>query len=557
MFRTSRNWNGINHLLPGMHNHIVRSGIKGRFGSSSEVNLLSDIGTPIEDYSIIFRELFCAAAAELAADLNQPLERMGVLFDEIIATGEEPKEKRGLSTKFNKRSAATAASSIIDLEREALGVAPPGKGSLLFLVSRVGRREAERLQGAGYRFALPVYVLPILSKSLQVKSGSLTRRLEVMKDYAAAPHILDPGVHLAIFAVRASMGVGRHGFDILARRDAKNQLPTMQIPHVSALENWQVDYLKEMDNKSVSQSVKLLSKAAKPNNPSPKIQEFAKQFLRALETLKGEIEDPIFNDAALIATPIKVPCCGSTEDSPPGLATLIVYRIIVPIHGRAPGKKLLFIPLPFFKMSQHIYPNSPDHGIFARKTYREFAPYVDPGQSLESFRKRSILRLKPVASSITMRSSKLDIAMGENIDMYGNLITPQTSATTQHSKTRIRFWDRPMRKGTEKSEKRHLTAEMHSEESLRGTGGIMVSQDVTIDVNTKHHSSGNSGVSASPTRSTRPNGLLTPGIEMGPIAPPTGPNTPNGVTAQVSNELEETKTFVDELFAATIAKRGF
>jgi hypothetical protein len=194
----------------------------------------------------------------------------------------------------------------------------------------------------------------------------------MMRDYASGYQILDKGVHLALFAIRASVSAG---FDILARKDVKNLLPTVQLPYES-LEPWQLDYLKQMERMSVSQCIKFLHKASMPSNPLPNEREFAKVFGGTLEGLRDEINDFFLNDAVLITDPIPAPCRGETGDSPPGTCQLIVFRIIVPIHSRAPGKKLTFTPMSLFIAQQQIYRNSPDHDLFSEETHREFSPIV-------------------------------------------------------------------------------------------------------------------------------------------------------------------------------------
>jgi len=361
MFRISRNWTSVAKLLPAIRNHVHRAGLKRRLGSKFEGNLLNESGSPIEDYSLVFRELFCVAVGDLAHDLHEPIDRMGVLYDEITITGQQEVKEKGMKKNHNPD---------VDLE----GLSGSGKGQLLFLVRGVNRREAEHLQHAGFLFAEPASVVPLLAATLHVGPKQLTHRIDAMRDYAAQDRMLDPGVHIAIFAIRASLGVGRHGFDVLARKDAQNQLPTMQLPF-ETLEDWKLEYLRTMDGMTMAQIMKNLV-AALRRNPSEKEKQLAKHIFDTIEAIKEESEDPIFSDAKLIATPIQAPCRGITEDSPPGLAALITFRIIVPIHSQAPGRKLMYIPLNFFKMQQQVYKNDPDHDIFARKIHQEFAPVL-------------------------------------------------------------------------------------------------------------------------------------------------------------------------------------
>ena len=40
-----------------------------------------------EDYAMTFKELFCAAAKDLASTVQEPLDAIGVLYDKIVDTG--------------------------------------------------------------------------------------------------------------------------------------------------------------------------------------------------------------------------------------------------------------------------------------------------------------------------------------------------------------------------------------------------------------------------------------------------------------------------------------
>ena len=316
------------------------------------------------DYSFIFRELFCVAAADLAADLKQPVQSLGMLYDEMIISG--------LKDSENWRVKRTSTDSD-DIERQGFNPTNVGKGKLLFLVKLVDRHEAEHLEAVGFRFGIVPRVVPIIATSLRMGHHDLSSRLEMMCNYSNKHKILEPGVYIALFTTRASMA---SGFEVLVRKDAKNQLPTVQLPYDS-LASWQLDYLRQMENFKVSACIKFLQKATMPSNPSEREQNFARTLELTLEGLMDQISDGFFNDAALIADPIEAPCRDSRESSPPSTAQLITFRILVSIHTRAPGQSWVFTPLNFFKTQQRVYRNSPDHAIFAAKTHREFAPILD------------------------------------------------------------------------------------------------------------------------------------------------------------------------------------
>lgn len=359
MFRTSFYWDSISPLIPAMREHLEKLGIKNRNGSYDE-KMISDDGEQIADYALIFKELFCVAAAELADDFHLPLDEMGVLYDDILTTGWD----RGETDHERRR--------LLDMESQGIVSENSGGGQLLFLTKSVDIKQAYHLQSTGYRFASIKQVIKNVSQNLQSNENVMAQSLARMRDYIATDHTLERGVHLACFTIRATMRAGAGGFEILARKDATNLLPTMHLP-LDRLEPWQYQYLSNLDGQTVASVLKLLRKASLPENQSTRERVFAKQIYTRLEVLQGEIEDPLFYDACLVGKPIEVPCRGLNSDSLPGTAIIIAFQIIVPVQARAPGKKVGFVPVNFFKMQQFIQKNSTDHAIYSLKTYREFA----------------------------------------------------------------------------------------------------------------------------------------------------------------------------------------
>ena len=363
-------------LIPAMRAHIYKTGIRNLPGSHDS-NLVSDQGTPIEEYSIVFRDLFCTAAADLADNFHIPLEEIGILYDDIVETGKTLNVKCKGDLKIQ------------DVEREALMQEGSGSGQLMFLTRQVDTKEAQNLQAAGFRFAQPEKIIELLAKNLQLSQKILLEKLDRIRDYVSTNHTLDPGVHLACFTIRASLQLDCGGFEILARRDATNLLPTMRLPF-DRIELWQSSYLDSFDSMTIVAVMRILRKATLQSNPKGDERIFSKQLLTRLEALKDQINDSFFNDATLSSKPIEVPCRGQDEDSLPGTASLIVLTIVVPIQSRVHGKKLVFVPINFFQMQQLVYRNSPDHAAFAQRTLLEFAPVLGiEDESLKTPRSRS------------------------------------------------------------------------------------------------------------------------------------------------------------------------
>jgi hypothetical protein len=504
MFNTSRSWEAVVNLLPGMRNHVHRAGLKRRLGSKFEGNLQKESGTPIEDYSLIFRELFCVAAGDLAQDLHIPLENMGVLYDEIIVTGQQimnEKKKRG---------------AVLDIDLE--GLSGSGKGQLLFLVKTVNRREADHLQTSGYCFAEPSNVIPRLATKLRAGPKSLTQRFNTMREYAGEERMLEPGIHLALFAIRAALGAGRHGFDLLARKDAKNLLPTMQLP-IDTLDDWQLEYLKEMESMTMAKIMKKLIEASR-RSPSNRERKFAKQFFDTIQAIKEESDDPIFNDAKLISEPIKAPCHGVSPDSPPGVATLITLRIIVPIHSRAPGKKLIYVPLNFFKMQQQLYKNSPDHEVFARKVYREF---------------QSILNLEHPDTIADPTFASDPFGNGQKDEDEKGRKRGSTSAS-QHRPLKVKYFCRGR---VDASSEANLMDTKHDDDAgnnqKAGPGSEAARRNTSTTSPRTSRNLGNQGSGNELTQAEK--------------------NAQGGGAGVMATIEEEKQTYIDQMFAITVAKR--
>jgi hypothetical protein len=519
IFRTTRNWEAIKAFVPSMRRHINNISVLG--GSQSSTSEPTMAKGTTDDYSIIFRELFCVAAADLAEQLNQPLENVGILFDEILSTGQ--------SSKFNAKGHKATPSSSADMEQEGLDPQVFGRGQLLFVTRRASQREAENFQNAGFRFAWIHNVVDILARTMQIHSNDLTGQLTNMRDYSNGMRMVDAGVHIAYFAIRANV---RRGFEVLVRKDAKNQLPTKMLPS-KTLDNWQVNYLSQLDGMSVSACLGFLKgKGTIPDLPKRE-QTFVVQLHDTLEALRDEIDDPLFLEAALVARPVLLPSAGTREETELAQAPLIAFRLIVPIHSPSPSAKLEFIPLSFFKMQQLVYENSPDHAVFARKIHREFGPILHQPRSSIGNREAGFKSL----SSLRLAGSNKSLVNvhGEPDPKLPNLMP---SVKVSEPRRSLRFWKKSHQGNRQVSSSLRVSMrdDASSEKNLVETqsfGGILVSQEVTVDVQ-------------------------EPGLEMVDLKTGSGKaaeNTRMGTLGVASTEVEDPETYVDRLFALCVETR--
>lgn len=551
MFRTSRNWPAITSLLPAMRSHLQHLSAMNRLkpgAKPTELPLTTEVGEPIDDYSLVFRQLFCVAADDLADKLNEQLGNVGVLYDEILNAGQLGRKK--LNTVDNTFKYAS------DVELGGRRVPLFGRGQFLFLVRKANRRQTERLQATGFRFATIQNVADIIAHSLQVSPEDIKKRLGDMREYANETHMLQPGVHMAYFALRATV---RGNFEVLVRKDVKCQLPTMQMP-VDSLELWQLEYLSTMDGWSVSRCLKHLSVRAAILSVSKRHQLFSAQLHDTLEALSYEINDPLFLDAQLIANPVLAPCRGFDQGSKPGLAQLITFRIIVPIHTKPAGSKLEFSPFSFFKMQQHVYQNSPDHAVFARRIHREFGPILNklPRTSVADGRVDRISR-ESRFSRARFGSTGSTTELRAHND--GDLSELAPKAYIPERQWKLRFWERRSRSDRFKKRQslslkaRNLDAESEKARvDSNPFGGILVSQEISVDVNEAEFQSSLGGSKSHGIDDMESDDLRREFSQttddLTSIA-----TLKMGTSGIASTETEDPETYIDRLFEITVHTR--
>ena len=488
-------------LLPSMRNHVVHTPlyqVPGH-GSTSEVNLKEDDGEATDDYSVIFRELFCVAAAELAGELTEPLENAGILFDEIFNTGQTSTTNTGAGWARFKKA--------VHLEKGSAIINNPGRGLLLFLVRVADRRTAEKLSAIGYRFADTQNVANIIARRMQINCNSMRSRLTSMYEYATDAHILKSGVHLACFAIRASVG---GGFDVLVCKDARSKLPTIQLPFGN-LEEWKINYLSQLDNKNVAECVKFLGEKSSSTEEE---LAFAAQLIEGITAMREEINHQLFADALLIAKPVTVPCSSAGGSGNPTKATLIAFRLLLPIQFRASGRSFEFVPLDFFKLQQYEYRNGADGALFARMVHREFSLVLNKGRP---------------SIDTTRKGPRSPTFLGKALDGF-------KSKRGMHS--RMSF-DVP-------SPTSGMKSDSSSERKLVETqtfGGIMVSQEVSVDI--KEYEYGGTGNDSNDRSDGDGDGVEMVHMRYREM----------GTSGRVTKEVENPETFVDTLFARCIENR--
>ncbi|KAK2607828.1 hypothetical protein N8I77_006477 [Diaporthe amygdali] len=434
MFQASRNWSSITSIINGISNHLSHLPHNGRDNSRGGIKLITDHGELIENYDVIFRELFCAAAAGLADKMKTQLTNVGILWDEILPTGAGgraqaqarqnqygPEHAAGVDGQAQRSVDGMNGASLEDLAEKGVFRQPYqefGRGSLMFLVRRVeNTRDMESLAAAGYRFAELHQVSGIIGSTMQIKTRSIENKLRTMSAFAENNAMLEPGVHVGFFGVQARVN-NAYGFDVLARRNARNLLPSVQMP-LARLDAWQMNFLRQFERMTPHHIARRL---AGLKNISHKEMMFASQLTDSIESLRGWVEDSIFDEAVLCSKTVEVPCRPVSPGSSPGTCTVISFRIVVPIHLNVESPKCEFVPLNMFKVHQLVYKDSPNHLAFTRSVHRELAPIINavPAAAARAGKTAG------AATSHSRRASLRDARMASRLFRSGR---PQTSGS--------------------------------------------------------------------------------------------------------------------------------
>ncbi|KZL65684.1 MHYT domain signaling protein [Colletotrichum tofieldiae] len=500
MFQASRNWSGISTLVGGMANHLAHLPKRGRDRDSrAGIQLINEHGELIENYDVIFRELFCVAAAGLAEKMKEHLTSVGLLWDEILPTGASG-ERPGHDTSSQHEAGPVlrpdrttrkveASSNSVDLAEKGVGRRRPhefGRGSLMFLVRHVQTdREIERLEAAGYRFAELRQVSNIIGTSMQIKSADLESKLHNMAAYANDNNQLEPGVHMGFFGIRAR--VGSYGFDVAVRKGARHLLPSVQMP-LDRIEPWHLDFLRQLDRLT---TLGMSRRMASLSNVGTREAHFASQLTDSLDALRTWIDDPIFNEAILTSTVVTLPAVQAPGEPAPSLPTsLIAFRLVIPIHVNFTSPKCEFIPLNFFKVHQLVGREASRHLAFTQSVHRELAPVL-----------QSVPLEKPSPARHSRRQSRLPsrilrlgrLSPSHPVDSEGNPIPTvlgrsSSRTNSNESSSTLKLWtgrrdSDGMSPGTSSFDAAPPAYTNHEAGNQSSPfGGIMVSEEIRVEV---------------------------------------------------------------------------
>ncbi len=372
LFRVTHNWAAVVSFIPDMRRHLRAIGNLEEsrpitpISTSSSGNFRGDA-----EYSVIFRELFCVAAAGLAEQLNESVEKLGVLYDGIMTTGKGVQERRK-----SRNHTVSRNSNVGDVEAGNGTGTVYGKGQFLFLVRQVDTSAADRLESAGFRFANVNYVGEKLARSMQVTLEEVTGMVENLRGYSRGDRACPiGGTFFACFAIRAPLRIMRNSapkWEVLVTKDNPNSLPAMQLSPFP-LKAPQMDILSRLDGLTIDQCIQNLADSV--TFALDKDRDFIQRVKDNLLGLLAKVPEQFFRSAVFCATPIDAQM--QNPDGLVGRITILPFCVIPDVHWiYLRTESLIYTPLSFFKARHQVYRGSPDHAVLSRRTHQEFGPVL-------------------------------------------------------------------------------------------------------------------------------------------------------------------------------------
>lgn len=436
----------------------------------------SDDTVPLsyDDYSRLFRESFCVAASDLAAELRNELEDMGILYEKVMMTGTIMERIAQERNEFMRALGLRRETKQNDLE-SVTGLNVFGKGQLLVLASGCSRREASRYGVEGYRFETLEKISDRLAQNMQVTKHYVANHLQHLRELALEEPLPSPrGTLLGCFIMRPV--VSKRCWDVAARIDSLERLPYVQLTP-KGVDAEALAVVHQLDGLSVAECCHMLDE--RTGNDDSLVSKFADSFRVRIAHLATIVAEPFFQHAVFSAKMLKVPTFDLALIAPT-TCNLLVFHIIPDVHssGLKSSPCLIYTPLSFFKCRQQCVMGAPHHASFNRQVQIEFASLAArttsdsrpsrPPMNRSSSTVSSFMRgpnaawwssKVPTPSVVSVGSSK---GRQPSAIEQGQELTPMSSPTSSQKNT--------VKEPKEPKNPKNLPF-----------GGIMVSQDYTVE----------------------------------------------------------------------------
>ncbi|VUC25488.1 unnamed protein product [Clonostachys rosea] len=465
MFQATRNWAGLYSLIDGMKRRV----------SHKHRRVVQEVSPTKDEQGLLFRGQFCLAAVRLAERLRQDLTTIGVLWDEILATGVVTHAGFDLEASDQPGGPMSAKLRQRLYEKGAALRQQVGKGSLMFLVRRIHNdRDLERLAMAGYRFAEVEHVSGIIAQRMQIKNMGVEAKLRQMAHYSDQGKEKTARLRIGFFAIRAR--VNTSGFDVFVKRTARNALPSVSLP-ISTLESWQRDILKRFEGLTMLAVAEALE-ATKMS--TGRETEFIHDLKDGIKKLRQTLRDIVTDDAVLARGVVQMPGGPADMTTP-----CLTFRIVAPIHSVVNNTDYEYIPLSLFKAHQLVQMEEGQQS-FIHSVHREFQSIIGP-QALEEPRQGSaddsILSKLTKKRRLSHRPSEEwgeeQVLESKSTRRPSSVVSTQSSSTADLCRSKSRN-DR-LQPGSIRGQ------EAPKYPRTPSFGGIMVSREIAVNVEKQKH----------------------------------------------------------------------
>jgi hypothetical protein len=377
VFKASRNWSALKDLIPGMKESIESDPRSRGYYPAPGVHFDTTSTTSNEDFSGMFKKLFCVAALALANGLHEPIETLGPLFEEPLETGTLNNKKSLFLSTVTRHKSPTRKS---DIEKGSPTLL--GRGQYFFLDRQLSKNDVVKYGARGFRFAAPAQIAESLASSMQIPSDVMIKRLDRMRMYCSKENLLPAGLLLTCFFLRPSV---QKSFDVLVPSKMQNQLPHIPFALTSSVQQ-DLETLKNFDEWTVGDILKALIHQSGSTQTD---QSFRWGLFRAFNQLVELMADPeVMMKAKFSAKKISAPCRQPDDGSATSTCTLYSVRHIATIEARSPKAELTYVPLSFFNAQQQLEVSPLAHDIFAKQAHLEFA-YLGKSKQLVDLKSES------------------------------------------------------------------------------------------------------------------------------------------------------------------------
>ncbi|KAG9922292.1 hypothetical protein KCV05_g9165, partial [Aureobasidium melanogenum] len=360
IWKVSSDWNSVADLIPRMRVHLQKTNVNTGYNTavSSRSSIYDE--ESYHDSTVLFREGYCVAAADLAAQLQVPLvDGLGPLYDQVLGTGLLTAYQHGLKALDN---GATQQLTIFE------------KGQLLFYTRRLSSPEIDHYTAAGFRFAPLNRVEGAIANTMQIPIGLLAIQMQRVQDFAYRASVPCPPKQGTFFVCLAALARVRDSFRVLVPIDRQDELPDVQVSpyHMNPR---QLGWLKRYNNWPAERFIWHIK--LKEQNWSMLEDDEEKAFLIMLRTALGSLVTKIgerwFMDLVFCAKPITIRY-GANKAQRDGMTMVFGFTRLMDIHQ--PARKLpaglTLASWDLVRMRQHYYRGCNDQGRTRREVQEEF-----------------------------------------------------------------------------------------------------------------------------------------------------------------------------------------